>query len=572
MDTREQRGLELAVLYARVSTREQGKTGFSIAGQLHALREHSKQEGLMVVEECVDDGFSRDNLLRPGLMRIRELAVSYYERGTPLTVYAWKRDRYGEAPYPEILALELAPYGATLRSLDDLGEGDDAELLNAVKDTMARKERRDLIRRTRMGKYQKAREGKVLAGGKPPFGYRFSTDGSSLVEHPEELATLKRMFEWAAQGLGPMAIQHRLKQAGIPSPSGNDVWQPRSIKYVLTQDLYRSYAPQQIEDSLGVKPEAGRYGIKWSNRQYHRRWQEGERYRHRHTKTDRDEWIGIPVARHLAEELLPPDLVEPARTKLISRKAPGLKHKVRVWELNGFLKCSCGHGMGGLRRTYNGKTYLYYRCYSSTTQRRYECSQGYLRGEPLEEMIWQAVSRVLTDPASLRRIEEEAKSLAEAPEGNATEAEALHKVLEGGRAQRENYHRMVAEGLIEFPELKARLEELEGKRNDANARLDVLRSGLVEADKNAQELEGALGKLSGLTEEDLRGYTPERRRELYDALDVEILVAGKTLYLSGVFFSEGKHIQEHFAERDEVRVNAETFACYRASLVLADAK
>lgn len=158
-------------------------------------------------------------------MRVRELAVEYSERGEHFEVWAWKRDRFGEAPYPDILALELEPYGVALRSLDDSGEGDGAQLLNSLKDSIARKERKDLVRRTRMGKYAKARTGKVLAGGKPTYGYHFSEDRNSLVEHPEELAVLRRMFEWARDGSGPMAYSarrgrdpHAVGEGGVAAP------------------------------------------------------------------------------------------------------------------------------------------------------------------------------------------------------------------------------------------------------------------------------------------------------------------------------------------------------------------
>ena len=46
------------VLYARVSTDEQGKSGYSIPNQLRRLREYAGYECLKVIEEIVDDGYS----------------------------------------------------------------------------------------------------------------------------------------------------------------------------------------------------------------------------------------------------------------------------------------------------------------------------------------------------------------------------------------------------------------------------------------------------------------------------------------------------------------------------------
>jgi site-specific DNA recombinase len=45
-----------AVLYARVSTEEQARSGYSLAQQMEALREYAAREGYRVVEEVEDAG------------------------------------------------------------------------------------------------------------------------------------------------------------------------------------------------------------------------------------------------------------------------------------------------------------------------------------------------------------------------------------------------------------------------------------------------------------------------------------------------------------------------------------
>jgi site-specific DNA recombinase len=44
----------LAVIYARVSSKEQGQEGFSIPAQLKLLREYAQKNGFRVVQEFVD--------------------------------------------------------------------------------------------------------------------------------------------------------------------------------------------------------------------------------------------------------------------------------------------------------------------------------------------------------------------------------------------------------------------------------------------------------------------------------------------------------------------------------------
>jgi site-specific DNA recombinase len=60
-------GPKRAILYARVSTDEQAKSGYSLPEQLRVLREHAAHEGYEVVSEIEDDGYSGTTIDRPGL-------------------------------------------------------------------------------------------------------------------------------------------------------------------------------------------------------------------------------------------------------------------------------------------------------------------------------------------------------------------------------------------------------------------------------------------------------------------------------------------------------------------------
>jgi site-specific DNA recombinase len=79
-----------AILYARVSTDEQARSGFSLAQQLEALREHASREGYEVLEEIADPGQSGASLERPGMDRVRDLVAA----GGVSVVLAQDRDRF----------------------------------------------------------------------------------------------------------------------------------------------------------------------------------------------------------------------------------------------------------------------------------------------------------------------------------------------------------------------------------------------------------------------------------------------------------------------------------------------
>ena len=66
-------GPKRAILYARVSTNEQARSGYSLAQQIERLRDYAADEGYEVLEEVTDAGYSGASLQRPGMDRVRSL-------------------------------------------------------------------------------------------------------------------------------------------------------------------------------------------------------------------------------------------------------------------------------------------------------------------------------------------------------------------------------------------------------------------------------------------------------------------------------------------------------------------
>ena len=83
-----------AILYARVSTDEQARSGYSMAQQLEALRDHAAHEGYEVLEEIADPGQSGASLERPGMDRVRDIVAA----GGVSVVLAQDRDRLAREP------------------------------------------------------------------------------------------------------------------------------------------------------------------------------------------------------------------------------------------------------------------------------------------------------------------------------------------------------------------------------------------------------------------------------------------------------------------------------------------
>ena len=248
-------------------------------------------------------------------------------------------------------------HGCALRALDDWGDDThEGTLLKFVKGWQAKDERLKTAKRTRRGLLRKDREGKIIRGPKPNFGFRWNGAGDGLIVHDPEMRVVERIFRMAAdERLGPKAIQARLYREGVPSPTGKPWCPHRIIKHqLILNDLYRPHAHDEIAPL--VTPEVaeslgpGRaYGIWWWNRRAVKKLDPGlgrnggGRYRATTTtQKDREEWVAVPVP---ASERLPRELVDRAREAVTSRAGNERKHRTREWELKNLVRCRCGQLM-----------------------------------------------------------------------------------------------------------------------------------------------------------------------------------------------------------------------------------
>ena len=100
-------------------------------------------------------------------------------------VLAQDRDRIAREPaYHYLLRQEFEEHGTRIRALNDRGdESPEGVLTDGILDQLAKFERAKVAERTRRGLLRKAREGKVIRGPKPNFGFRFNETGDQLVVH-----------------------------------------------------------------------------------------------------------------------------------------------------------------------------------------------------------------------------------------------------------------------------------------------------------------------------------------------------------------------------------------------------
>ena len=301
-------GPKRAILYARVSTDEQARSGYSLAQQLEALREYAAREEYEVLEEVSDPGQSGASLERPGMDRVRDLVAA---DGVSV-VLAQDRDRFSREPaYTYLLKREFEKYGCQLRALNDKGDDSpEGELTDGIMDQLARYERAKTARRSRNGKLQKARQGKIVGGHRPHYGFRYNEQRNAYLVDEGAMPVVRHIFKMiGVEGRSIRAVRRTLASEGLPTPGGGRHWSQMTVRALILDDVYRPHTHEEIQKL--VSPEVAerldtdkRYGLYWYNtrkntyRQVVEVGPDGMRtYRKRRkvTQRPRQEWIGVPV-------------------------------------------------------------------------------------------------------------------------------------------------------------------------------------------------------------------------------------------------------------------------------------
>jgi DNA invertase Pin-like site-specific DNA recombinase len=213
-----------AALYARVSTEDQAKEGFSIPAQLKRLSEY------------VDDGYSGRSIRRPAYERMMREKDSW----DVLVVLKMDRIHRHSRNFAQMMD-DLDTWKKEFNSMQEAFDTTTA-IGRFVMDTIqriAQLESEQIGERVKMGMTQKAKkEGAGYLGFGQPYGYNYSGKRLTLVE--DEADTIRSMFRLYADGLSIQEVADRLNSDGILSKRGAR-WSKGSVFSVLTNPLYTGY-------------------------------------------------------------------------------------------------------------------------------------------------------------------------------------------------------------------------------------------------------------------------------------------------------------------------------------------
>jgi site-specific DNA recombinase len=472
-------------LYARVSS-EQQVIEETIESQLDLLMGRIRADGVEVAPELrfIDEGYSAETLLRPGLERLRDTAVT----GAIDRLYIQDPDRLGrDYAYQMVLVDELQKCGIEIiflnYKIDTTPEG---RLLLQVQSMIAEYERTKIRERCRRGRLFAARAGKVSVLGGAPFGYRYiaKREGGGQARYVVEFTEApiaREMFEWVAiEGCSLSQVCNRLKERGVLTRRGHATWDPATVSEMLSNPAYMGEARY---GKVRIVPARPRLRPRRGVSEYPRRSSAKE-------PTAREAQIPIAVPA-----LVTPELFAAVQERLAEHKQhPGQTVTKPRYLLAGLVVCKqCGYAYRGRSRGSKSQ-YTYYCCHGTEPSRSHGqkvCSSRSIRVDRLDEAVWSDVRKLLSEPERLAQEFERRLSGDGGKSETDPTSQSLAKQISQVKRRLARLVEMYAEGYLEKADFQ---KDMEG----AQERLSELESeqqGMMESDQRRAELRLVIGQL-----------------------------------------------------------------------------
>ena len=502
-------------LYTRVSTNRQQQHQ-TIEQQLARLQaEVEKHPDWELPAEHIyrDDGYSGSSLNRPGLERLREQAtMAAFEK-----VLVTAPDRLARKYVHQVLLIdELVGLGCQVEFLERPMKNDDPhdQLLLQIRGAVAEYERNLIAERMRRGRQAKLRSGTLLPWTSAPYGYILDVERprepSRVQIDPVKAEIVKQIFAWYIEPQDRVSlywIAQKLSDDGIPTPQGNLRWNVASIRGVLRNpsDTGTAYSGRTCptparQRKSALQPVGPGHSVK---------------------PTPPEEWIAVSVPAIISQETF--DLAQQRLEQ--NKQAARRNNSSHQYLLRGLVSCGqCQLATTG-RSMKSG--YVYYMCRGRTDALRVaqgqRCTARYIPAQQLDELIWQDLYTILTDPTCITHELERAHAGEWLPQALQSRRETLHKAI----AQLERQQTRLLE--VYLAEIISQ-DEFERKRHELTHTHNGLEQQLRQLDAQAQKQIDIAALTVGIqdfcqrTEPTLQDLNFAQRRQLVELLVDRVIV------------------------------------------------
>ncbi len=437
--------MKRAALYARVSTDNQKEEG-TIASQIYELKQQIERDRNVLVKEYIDEGYSGARLDRPALDELRsDIKVDLFD-----AVYFHNVDRIArDVTFQHIIIGDILKYQKQIViNGKDYVENAENKFALTVMGAVAELEKAKIHERTQRGRRHRARQGILVSGVRPPYGYTYVKRNGDIPQHylinEDEAKIVRLMYEtYAVSEVSIYNVMKMLQDKKIPPPR-RGTWVRSTVHRTLLNTAY--YGVVYLNKGVWVPKTT-------DTRSYVKKQRQSR---------DESEWIPIKVPQIVSKELFDRVQAKLARHRRVFR------NRHRKYLLTGLVMCErCGRSYSGItsrvpgydpRRHYRCNHYEQWRGLPKA-ERDKHCGNKQVRASRLEIGVWLQIVSEVIQPAALKthveilrtrtreRDDDYKERLASVEKGMAKNEKRKQRVLDlyaDSRSSKEVYFRKIA--------------------------------------------------------------------------------------------------------------------------------
>ncbi|WEG14195.1 recombinase family protein [Pullulanibacillus sp. KACC 23026] len=443
----------MIAVYARVSTEEQAKKGFSLQDQVKECRKKAQSNDVL---EYIDEGISGEILDRPALTKLR----NDVKEGLITKVVCLDPDRLSRKLMNQLIITdEFDKRGVDLVFVNgEYAKTPEGNLFYSMRGAIAEFEKSKINERMSRGRREKARQGKVLRDFKI-YGYSYDKETAKIIINESEAEIVRLIFDLFLNPNGRVkginGIANYLTDKRIPTKTGKSTWHRQVVRQILMNEAYTGVFYQNKWNTEGMlgnkhKPKEERVPM---------------------TMRPKEEWIKIDC----------PAIIDKAAFNYAQRilsqsRRRWAKESRHSYLLSGLLRCGdCGNTMTGRQHTNWGKKVFYYSDEKNTAGAQNRGCGRRVKVEDIDNEIWEKVRAWLDNPEEIAAAADQSND-----KQNLTFEESeiarLEKEIDKAQTGRKRLLKLFAEGLdISESEIRESIKELKEKEESLIKQLEELK-------------------------------------------------------------------------------------------------
>ena len=515
---------KITALYCRLSRDdEQDGLSGSIKNQQAILEKYAQENGFKNTRVFIDDGWSGTNFARPAFTEIMELA----EKGRIDTLIVKDHSRLGRN---RLIVGQLLEEGFDSLGVRYIAIMDNIDTAKGISDLVPMQ---DLFNewhaKNTSQKVRNVFKSKGMSGAplttNPPYGYLKDPENKNGWIVDEEAAkTVRQIFAWCVDGLGPTQIAKRLKAAKVPTPTEHwgNIGRPPAIPY--------NWCSATVADILSKQEYCGdTINFRSTTKSFKNK-----------KKIDRppEEW---QIFKNTHPAIIDREVFALVQELRKHRRRPTKSGIVSPF--SGLLYCAdCGEKLYYSVTNNYKREQAYFFC-SSYRKNSEVCSAHYIREKVVEQIVLESMQRILLNVQALEK-EFARKQMDCYTEDKKKQLAAKHRELSKAKKRIAEIDALIqkiyednASGKLSDERYATLSLSYEEEQKTLKAAVPELQSFLETETDKTESLQRFIQKVKQITE--LKVLTPELIHEFVDKIVVYAprYLDGKRVQLLDIYYS-----------------------------------